>query len=216
MGAKKDIQSGDTFGFWTIIEEAPRTCHNRRFICRCVCGKQVSRQLTTLVRGDTVSCGCKVTRPDLKLARTAKKQQNDEKFMISSEGRICAGCLIYKSWEEFGGNSTRTFIRTFARCAECLAIQKVLKRYNINLTQYESLLKEQDFSCGLCLKPFEGTPQIDHAHTCCKGKDSCGNCVRGFVCGSCNRALAGVEKSPRLAAQPIFAEWIARRPLKEL
>lgn len=48
--------------------------------------------------------------------------------------------------------------------------------------------------CGDCLAPeanaverLEAWPvAIDHDHKCCPGHRSCGSCVRGIVCRSCN------------------------------
>lgn len=62
---------------------------------------------------------------------------------------------------------------------------------------------EQQFkaaiNCDWCGNPFNNsTPRIDHDHTCCSGKRSCGKCLRGFLHESCN--LHGV----------VWAEWLER------
>jgi len=45
--------------------------------------------------------------------------------------------------------------------------------------------------CQICETPFDSlsAAHVDHDHSCCPGPESCGACVRGFLCGSCNRAL---------------------------
>lgn len=42
---------------------------------------------------------------------------------------------------------------------------------------------------------------IDHDHSCCPGNDSCGKCVRGVLCRSCNLTLGGMEKGSVGASQ---------------
>lgn len=60
-------------------------------------------------------------------------------------------------------------------------------------------------SCDLCKRPVylgkraapghtPDGPVIDHAHTCCEGRRSCGSCIRGMLCNGCNMALGAVER----------------------
>lgn len=63
-------------------------------------------------------------------------------------------------------------------------------RYGISSEQYSNLLTKQDYKCAACGNEFGiRGPQIDHDHSCCPGRRSCGNCVRGLLCNSCNLAL---------------------------
>jgi hypothetical protein len=39
----------------------------------------------------------------------------------------------------------------------------------------------------------ELVPHVDHDHTCCPGKKSCGKCIRGFLCRACN-SFIGLAK----------------------
>lgn len=51
--------------------------------------------------------------------------------------------------------------------------------------------------CEICASPDD--LHIDHDHTCCKGPyTTCGKCVRGVLCGRCNRALGLLRENPDL------------------
>jgi len=40
---------------------------------------------------------------------------------------------------------------------------------------------------------------IDHDHSCCPGSKSCGQCVRGFLCTTCNTAIGMIYENPATA-----------------
>lgn len=49
---------------------------------------------------------------------------------------------------------------------------------------------------------------VDHDHSCCPSKRSCGECVRGFLCVRCNTAAGMVLDDPRIAQG--LSEYLAR------
>ena len=42
-----------------------------------------------------------------------------------------------------------------------------------------------------------GPLHLDHDHSCCPGAESCGSCVRGWLCASCNQALGMLGEDPK-------------------
>jgi hypothetical protein len=77
-----------------------------------------------------------------------------------------------------------------------------LSRYGLTREDFDRLLGEQGYACGMCHEPFEGGRPIcidhDHAH-CPAEKRSCGKCVRGLLCLGCNTALGHIERKYALA-----------------
>ena len=77
-----------------------------------------------------------------------------------------------------------------------------LARYNLTQKEFDLLLKVQGCACAMCRTTFlDGQPIfIDHDHTCCQGeKSSCGSCIRGLLCLSCNTALGHIERKYDIA-----------------
>jgi hypothetical protein len=72
-----------------------------------------------------------------------------------------------------------------------------LQRYGLTQGGFNRLLETQQYACGMCHGPFvDGQPIfIDHDHSCCPDeKRSCGKCVRGLLCLSCNTTLGHIER----------------------
>lgn len=67
--------------------------------------------------------------------------------------------------------------------------KKRLARKGISSDRHDDLMRLQDGRCAVCRRLFEATPHIDHDHSCCSGQSSCGKCVRGLLCETCNRGL---------------------------
>lgn len=61
------------------------------------------------------------------------------------------------------------------------------KRHHITKEQFDKLLSIYDGKCHSCKD--RKAVSIDHDHSCCSSRWSCGNCIRGILCNQCNTAL---------------------------
>ena len=87
------------------------------------------------------------------------------------------------------------------------AITKRFKKHGISQEQYEALLTRQQGVCAACGEvPITTSVKanavsfdrfvIDHDRKCCNGEKSCGSCIRGLICTTCNVAVGMVRDSP--------------------
>lgn len=75
---------------------------------------------------------------------------------------------------------------------------------------YDNLILVQHGLCPICEEELPEydcddamkAPHIDHDHSCCPGKESCGLCIRGVLHAQCNRFLALVEKVNSMNTKP--------------
>lgn len=87
------------------------------------------------------------------------------------------------------------------------------KTYRITLLDYEEMLASQGNCCAVCGGQPSGRGKagarlaVDHAHSCCPGKESCGKCIRGLLCANCNTLIGlGGELPDRLRAAADYLE----------
>lgn len=74
-------------------------------------------------------------------------------------------------------------------------------RHRLSLEEYVALLEAQGNKCSICFEP--NPTHIDHDHSCCPGHYSCGKCVRGVLCGHCNRMLGCAKDDVAVLAEGI-------------
>jgi hypothetical protein len=72
-------------------------------------------------------------------------------------------------------------------------------RYKITPEEYDRMLESQGNGCALCGRLEEDVKlSVDHDHSCCPGRNSCGKCVRGLLCMRCNAMLGVLESFPEM------------------
>jgi hypothetical protein len=59
---------------------------------------------------------------------------------------------------------------------------------------FNRLWQEQEGLCAICHQPLV-RPDIDHDHSCCQGRKSCGKCNRGLLCRPCNTFIGLAKES---------------------
>lgn len=79
----------------------------------------------------------------------------------------------------------------------CQKHYRMSKRYNLPTDRIVEMILGGCRICG-----FKADLHVDHDHTCCDFKASsvrsCGECVRGVLCGPCNRGLGHFRDRPDL------------------
>lgn len=103
---------------------------------------------------------------------------------------------------------TTTRMRTWRANNPRRALANYLRqRYNLSLDAYDAMLEEQDGACAIC-RSTDVKLHVDHDHRCCPERPACGRCVRGLLCGYCNRALSIFRDDP--ANVEIIAAYLRR------
>ena len=77
------------------------------------------------------------------------------------------------------------------------------KQYGLSYEQFEQMIAAGCYAPG-CQQSAD--LQIDHDHSCCPRRGSCGKCVRGALCKRHNLYLGLIEKDYG------FALWVLKQP----
>lgn len=125
-----------------------------------------------------------VLRKVRKKGSTSERNEKGEKF--------CPTCSRWLEIENFGPHkSTPDGLRR--SCGKCHSLGK----YGLNAITYQELYDRQQGFCPVCMNPLkEGKICVDHDHKCCPGWNTCGKCVRGLLCYSCNTAEGLLKSDP--------------------
>lgn len=80
--------------------------------------------------------------------------------------------------------------------------KSTLKRYfQMTPESYAAMSAAQDHKCSICKRTASEADAhrkdlcVDHDHSCCPGNTSCGDCIRGLICSTCNTALGYFQDS---------------------
>lgn len=111
--------------------------------------------------------------------------------------KACTKCGAFKDLECFNSDCTKKDGRA-SRCKKCLAERRKgnttkvnrLCKYGLTQKQFEEKFRNQGSVCAACKSSTTRLKWcIDHNHACCPGAVTCGKCVRGILCYSCNIIL---------------------------
>ncbi|UJQ87139.1 endonuclease VII [Mycobacterium phage Vetrix] len=114
----------------------------------------------------------------------------------------CNHCGNWLAESEFS-KSTSTVDGWSSRCRACLSGG----RYGLNRNNIARLLDACGWKCPICGDGIGFDTRglhIDHDHSCCPGNKSCGRCLRGVICGHCNKGLGYFRDSPQSLRAAIY------------
>lgn len=123
--------------------------------------------------------------------------------------KLCRSCLGWLPEEEFG-RSARHTDGLSAICRRCGTDKHRLANYGLTPEQYDLMLAGQAGGCAICGETCSSGRRlaVDHDHACCPDPaKSCGKCIRGLLCGSCNQGVGKFRDNPgRLRAAADYLE----------
>lgn len=124
----------------------------------------------------------------------------------------CSRCREWKPEDAYMANPRiKGGLHSF--CMRCLRSEKLKSAYGITIDDYEAMLAKQAGGCAICggTNASGRNLYVDHDHSCCRGGNSCGRCVRALLCDPCNRSIGLMRDNPaRLEAAAAYLRRHAR------
>ena len=141
---------------------------------------------------DQLKPWCKVCVKEYDLAEDDPKRVMPRK--IQGIKIHCRYCKQYLDKKRFYGKLTY--------CKECTKLvghSGNLRKYGMTMDDYMDMEEEQNKVCKICGEPEKHKKRlsVDHDHVCCSGPTSCGKCIRGLLCSTCNKVLGQVKDNPK-------------------
>lgn len=164
----------------------------KEWIC-VVCGKNVQKG-----SGRRKHCSSNCQQLDARARRKAcglpTPQRKNHARPMSSTCRLCGRdfSLLVKSGSRIQRSDTQW-------CPDCGRDSPEViryRRYGVTPDAYAAALLNGCDICGIIADALH----VDHDHACCppvRGNGAtCGKCVRGIICGPCNRAIGMFKDNP--------------------
>lgn len=131
--------------------------------------------------------------------------------------KLCSKCGLQKPSTEFNKQKSNS---DGLQCYCKLCSKESTKHYDRNVrcgisqTDYDWLLQKQEGKCGLCLVTLQTRLHIDHDHSCCHPdtRRTCKNCIRGLLCGDCNRMFLPVAEKFSHLQNSFTSSYLKQRP----
>ena len=114
----------------------------------------------------------------------------------------CSEPCRRKKGDRARGTYRVEYLRAYSRARVDSGADRA-RRHNTTVARVAELLEAGCYYPGA---NHEGRLQIDHDHSCCSGKRSCGLCIRGALCRRHNLLLGHIE------ADWQFASWAVSQP----
>lgn len=85
--------------------------------------------------------------------------------------------------------------------------------YRMTREQFFTMLDEQGGCCAICgsSEPGGKNWHVDHDHSCCPGRRTCGKCTRGLLCKECNTKIVDVAENKMHLLEKALAYLEAHR-----
>lgn len=192
--------SGRVFGRLTVKQfNSVAPSGDALWDCDCICGESKVISSHGLVKGNNKSCGC-LTKERPRPSRKTECGHPDQRHYAYGLCKKCYRVKFPSSPEQ--AREYRQNLKTRLgpeKYTEYLRVRNLWSNYKVSLIRFEDLKSKQNNKCP-CGRNFskEVPPHVDHGHSCCPGRKSCGECVRGLLCGRCNLVLGILEEDCNL------------------